>query len=115
MSSTPDDVDPVLRAPLAFASKVANKHGYVLNPDPKQVERLARHLADNKANHGRYFCPCKQHFPVQPDEDPVCPCPTFHDEIRTQGHCVCHLFYSPEAAENARNRPGLLADVTCPG
>jgi len=107
--------DPALLAPLAYAWKIAERHGYTLNPDQGQLQRLARLLAENKANHGRYFCPCKQSYPLDPGADPVCPCPTFKDEIRDQGHCVCHLFFDPEAAERARERPGLLANVTCPG
>ncbi len=110
-----ENLDPALEAPLKIARKVAEKHGYALNPDPTQLRRLLKQLADNKANFGRYFCPCKQHYPLQPDNDPVCPCSTFHEEIKQQGNCVCHLFFDPEAAERARQRPGLLANVTCPG
>jgi ferredoxin-thioredoxin reductase catalytic subunit len=110
-----EDIDPFIRKPLETAEKIAKKHGYVLNPDQGQLHRLARHLAENKENFGRFYCPCKQHFPVQPDNDPVCPCPTFHEEVKAQGHCVCHLYFSPEAAEQAKQRPGLLAGVMCPG
>ncbi len=100
---------------LNFAKKIAEKNGYELNPNQTQLNRLCTHLAENKKNYGRLFCPCKQHYPVNPETDPVCPCKTFRDEIKQQGHCECHLFYSPEAAEQARSRPGLLANVACPG
>ena len=107
--------DPALQAPLAMATKVADRAGLVLNPDHAQLHRLIKHLADNKANFGKYFCPCKQNYPLQPDSDPVCPCGPFRDEVRAQGHCECHLFYDPEAAERMKARPGLLAGVACPG
>lgn len=115
MDQDDQDTNTDLDAPLRFARKVAEKHDLELNPDAAQLHRLARSLADNKANHGRYYCPCKQHFPLRPEEDPVCPCPTFREEVEAQGHCVCHLFFSIEAAERLRRRPGLLAGVTCPG
>jgi ferredoxin-thioredoxin reductase catalytic subunit len=104
-----------LRLALEFAKKVAEKNTYELNPNEAQLQNLVRHLADNKAKHGRYFCPCKQHYPLQPENDPVCPCFTFHDEIKDQGYCECHLFYNRDAALQAKSRPGLLADVACPG
>lgn len=107
--------DAALRNVLRFTRKTAEKHGLELNPDEAQLRRLLKSLADNKTNHGKPYCPCKQHFPLQRDADPVCPCPTFRREVETQGHCVCHLFFSPEAAERLRKRPGLLAGVTCPG
>ena len=100
---------------LAFARRTAEKFGYVLNPDAVHLARLAGHLARNKAEHGRYYCPCKQHYPVRPESDPVCPCAEFRDEIARRGHCECHLFYDPEAARRRKERPGLLATVTCPG
>jgi ferredoxin-thioredoxin reductase catalytic subunit len=98
-----------------FVRHVTDRHGYAVNPDAVQFQRLVRHLDENKAKHGRYFCPCKQHYPLQPDSDPVCPCAALHDEIKQQGHCECHLFFSPEAAMAVERRPGLLANVTCPG
>jgi ferredoxin-thioredoxin reductase catalytic subunit len=115
MNEEPESVDPALRAPLAFAEKVARKRGYVLNPNRTQRLRLAGHLAENKAKHGAYYCPCKQHYPLRPGEDPVCPCKDCDGEVENQGHCECHLFYSEAAAKAARERPGLLADVACPG
>jgi len=108
-------MDPDQRDALVFAERIAARLGYALNPDEAHLNRLARHLADNKANHGRYFCPCKQNYPLEPESDPVCPCSTFRDEIEQQGHCECHLFFHVEAAERVRRRPGLLATVTCPG
>jgi ferredoxin-thioredoxin reductase catalytic chain len=115
MNEHDEITDPALRAPLAMASKVAERLGYVLNPDLAQLRRLIEHLAENRANHGKFFCPCKQNYPLQPECDPICPCGTFREEIENQGHCECHLFFAPEAAERVKQRPGLLAGVTCPG
>ena len=115
MTNPTESMEEALRPVLRFAETIAERHGYELNPDPAHLERLARHLTENKASHGRLYCPCKQSYPLRPDVDPVCPCDDFHDEIEKQGHCECHLFFSPETADRLRRRPGLLATVTCPG
>jgi len=115
MASIDEIPDEALRPVLNFAAKTAERHGYELNPNAVHLERLARHLTENKARHGRMYCPCKQNYPLRPETDPVCPCAEFRDEVESQGHCECHLFYSVEAAERLRRRPGLLATVTCPG
>jgi len=72
-------------------------------------------MAENKRKYGRYFCPCKQHYPVKPGIDPICPCESFRDEISRDGHCECHIFFDEAAEVQAKRRPGLLATVTCPG
>jgi ferredoxin-thioredoxin reductase catalytic subunit len=88
MTNAQEMSEPDLQKWLNFARKIADKNGYDLNPDVTQLNRLFRHLAENRKNYGKSFCPCKQHFPVQPNIDPVCPCSTFHDEIEQQGHCA---------------------------
>lgn len=115
MKNEQEKINSNFQASMSFAKKIAEKNGFKLNPNETQLHRLCNHLADNKENHGRLFCPCKQHYPIQPDIDPICPCPTFKKEIKEQGHCECHLFFSPEAELKMKSRPGLLANVACPG
>ncbi len=100
---------------LSYLNKIAQRFGYQLNPDVKALNRLVEHLSKMKLESGKYFCPCKQHYPLDPKTDPVCPCNTFKDEIANQGHCECHLFFDKDAAIQAKRRPGLLAAVDCPG
>lgn len=74
---------------------VAEKLGYVLNPDAARTLKVATLLARNFEQHGKYYCPCKQSEPLDPLKDVVCPCPTLKDEIAKDGHCYCRLFYVP--------------------
>jgi len=108
-------MDALQLSTLDYLKKVADRLGYVLNPNEKGLYRIVKYMAENKVKFGRYFCPCKQHYPVDQSADPVCPCPTFEDEIALNGHCECHIFFNAAAAENIRNSEGLLSTVTCPG
>ena len=98
MTNQDPEQNSSFQIPLDNSRKIAERFGYELNPDQSQLNQLIQHLTDNKANYGKYYCPCKQSYPVNPEKDPVCPCPDFREEIEKQGHCECHLFYSPEAA-----------------
>lgn len=108
-------MDEPFNTALEYTKRVAQRFGYTLNPDEGSLNRLIAQMAKIKEQHGRYFCPCKQHHPIDIKRDPICPCDTFKDEISNQGHCECHLFFDIEAAVQAKRRPGLLATVTCPG
>jgi len=108
-------MDELHNTALEYLRNVAQRFGYALNPDGKSLYRLVAQMARTKQEHGKYFCPCKQHYPLDIKADPICPCNTFKDEIAHQGHCECHLFFDIEAAVQAKRRPGLLATVTCPG
>jgi len=103
------------RSTLEYLIKVAARFGYVLNPNEKALGLITGYLAENKMKYGKYFCPCKQHFPIEIENDPLCPCPSFRDEIKSNGFCECHVFFDRSAAEKASRRTGLLATVTCPG
>jgi len=100
---------------IEYLKKVADRFGYVLNPDARTLNLVAGYMDENKVKHGKYFCPCKQHYPLDLVKDPVCPCSSFKDEILRNGHCECHVFFDPDAAAKARRAEGLLAAVTCPG
>jgi ferredoxin-thioredoxin reductase catalytic subunit len=100
---------------LQYLEKIAHRFNYALNPDEKALNRLVDHLSKMKAENGKYFCPCKQNYPLDTKTDPICPCNTFRDEVAHQGHCECHLFFDRDAAIQAKRRPGLLAAVECPG
>lgn len=102
-------------ATIRYLKMVAEKFGYVLNPNEKALGLITGYLTENKIKHDKYFCPCKQHFPVDLDNDPFCPCPTFKEEVARIGFCECHVFFDPAAAEKASRMTGLLSTVTCPG
>ncbi|HHE46821.1 MAG TPA: ferredoxin-thioredoxin reductase [Bacteroidetes bacterium] len=108
-------MDKQQRDTLQYLRKVADRFGYLLNPDEKALDRISRSLTENKVKYGKYYCPCKRHYPLDIKIDPLCPCKTFKDEIAQNGHCECHIFFSAEAAEQFSRKEGLLATVTCPG
>jgi ferredoxin-thioredoxin reductase catalytic subunit len=100
---------------IDYLQSVAGQHGLVLNPNDNALNRLANSLGDSLRKNGAYFCPCKQHYPIDKQRDPTCPCPTFLTEIKQNGSCDCHLFFDIDTATRNRERLGLLATVTCPG
>ncbi|MDP8238276.1 MAG: ferredoxin-thioredoxin reductase catalytic domain-containing protein [Candidatus Hatepunaea meridiana] len=108
-------MDEQQRTTQEYLGKVADRFDYVLNPDEKARGRIIQYMTENKIKYGKYYCPCKQHYPVDETKDPVCPCPSFKDEIDTNGFCECHIFFNSDAAVAARRSAGLLSTVTCPG
>lgn len=78
---------------LARIKKVAQEKDYALNPDHERVCKVVGLMTMNKSEFGRYFCPCKQSHPLDPDKDVLCPCPEITDEVMKEGHCYCRLFY----------------------
>lgn len=87
------------RANIERARQVGEKLGLVLNPDMARTLKVATLLARNFAQYGKYYCPCKQSEPLDPERDVVCPCPTLKEELAKDGHCFCRLYYTPAAAK----------------
>jgi ferredoxin-thioredoxin reductase catalytic subunit len=79
------------------ARLVGDELGYVLNPDIERTLKVSNLLARNFAEFGKYYCPCKQSHPLDPEKDVLCPCPTLREEVDKEGHCFCRLFFRPEA------------------
>lgn len=81
---------------LSRIMKTARQRDYVLNPDQERIRKVVGLMTMNKNDFGKYFCPCKQSHPLDPEKDVVCPCPEITDEIAKDGHCFCRLFYSKQ-------------------
>ncbi len=88
-------------ASIERARKVGAELGYVLNPDIERTLKVSNLLARNFAEHGKYYCPCKQSHPLDPAKDVLCPCPTLKDEVAKDGRCFCRLFFKSGAADEA--------------
>ncbi len=71
-------------------------------------------MAEHLEQYGKPYCPCKRHYPLDTELDPVCPCSEAQEEINLGGRCECGLFIDSRAIA-AKIRPGLLATITCPG
>lgn len=78
---------------LGRIQEIAHDYGYMLNPDVERLRKVIGLMTMNNTEFGKYYCPCKQNHPLNPQKDTVCPCPEVHDEIHKEGHCFCRLFY----------------------
>jgi len=72
---------------------MADKTGYSLNSDEERVKKVVGLMTMNHTSHGKYYCPCKQSHPVDPQKDITCPCAEWKDEITKNGKCFCKLFF----------------------
>jgi len=74
-------------------AQLAKDKGYRFNSDKKRVNKVVGLMTGNFKEFGSYYCPCKQHHPVDTKTDPLCPCEVVHEEVEKDGHCYCRLFY----------------------
>jgi ferredoxin-thioredoxin reductase catalytic subunit len=79
---------------LKWAKGYAQKHGWVLNTDEKQLDTVIRGLVRNKKKFGRPYCPCRlRSGDEEKDRAIECPCIYHKDEVATQGSCHCRLYF----------------------
>ena len=78
---------------LSRVTKIARKSGYVLNPDQERLQKVVGLMTMNQNEFGKYYCPCKQSHPLNPEKDLLCPCLPLADEVQKDGHCFCKLFF----------------------
>jgi len=97
---------------LTRLKKIAEKKGYVFNSNEDWVKQVIRLMTNNFEEYGKYFCPCKQHHPVDPEVDVVCPCPALDKEVAEEGFCHCRLFYRKGFEKKQMD---ILKTITCPG
>ncbi len=106
------DIEEIYKNNYARLKRFAEKKGLVFNSNQDWVEQIIRLMANNYLEYKKYYCPCKQHHPLDPEKDAVCPCSDLDNEIKKDGHCHCRLFYRLDA-ETARMN--ILETITCPG
>lgn len=74
-------------------AEYAQKNGFQLNPDKKNVERVINGLLENEKKHGKMYCPCRRlSGNKEEDAKKICPCAYHKDEIAKDGRCFCGLF-----------------------
>ena len=81
-------------AAIGRIEEIAGQKGFSLNPNQERVMKVVGLMTNNFVETGRYFCPCKQSRPLDPERDVTCPCPSWEAEIAKDGHCRCQLFYA---------------------
>jgi ferredoxin-thioredoxin reductase catalytic subunit len=79
---------------LGRIRELAERSGFVLNPDAERVSKVVGLMTNNLVDAGKRYCPCKQSHPLDVKADVLCPCPTWREEIARDGHCACRLFFS---------------------
>ncbi|MDD1694390.1 MAG: ferredoxin:thioredoxin reductase [Methanoregula sp.] len=79
---------------LKWAKGYAQKHGWSLNKDEKQLGTVIRGLVRNKTKFGHPYCPCRlRSGDEEKDRAIECPCVYHKEEVANQGHCHCHLYF----------------------
>ena len=73
--------------------ELTHSGNYKLNPDNERVEKVIGLMTMNFNEFGKYYCPCKQSHPLDPNKDVLCPCPQLADEVEKDGNCFCKLFF----------------------
>ncbi len=80
----------------SWAAAYAARKGYILNPDARALDIVIRGLARNCQKFGRAYCPCRlRSGDLEKDSEIVCPCIFHGEEVESEGHCHCRLFYRP--------------------
>jgi ferredoxin-thioredoxin reductase catalytic chain len=86
-----------------FASMVADKQGWALNPDSPFVGILVEGLTTNWNRYGYFLCPCRDtEGSREADADVVCPCKYSWQDIEERGHCFCALYLSKSFASSGK-------------
>ena len=78
---------------LNSVREIADKNGYILNSNEERLKKVVSGLVRNHNEFGKYYCPCKQSRPLNPEKDTLCPCKEWKEEIEDLGHCFCKLFF----------------------
>ncbi|HEY9055492.1 MAG TPA: ferredoxin-thioredoxin reductase catalytic domain-containing protein [Rectinemataceae bacterium] len=82
-----------------FASMVAEKQGWVLNPDQEFLGDLLEGLKANYNRYGYFLCPCRDtEGNREEDKEAICPCVWSRKDIPEFGHCYCALYLSRDFA-----------------
>ena len=95
---------------MTFATMVAAKHGWVLNPDAGFTGDLAEGLTTNWNRYGYFLCPCRDtEGSREADANVICPCAPSWKDIKERGHCYCALYLDPAFAASGKE-PASIPD-----
>lgn len=91
-----------------FASMVAKKQGWEVNPDADFTSTLVDGLTVNWNRYGYFLCPCRDsEGSREADADLICPCKYSRADIEEHGHCYCALYLSPGFVASGRAPSGI--------
>lgn len=93
----PGELEEAIRR---WVMEYASRQGLKLNSDRRVLDVVIRGLARNCRRFGRPYCPCRLRSGDQEkDREIECPCAFHRDEIESEGHCHCNLFFCDNRAE----------------
>ena len=76
-----------------FATMVASKQGWEINPDAEFTDVLIEGLTTNWNRYGYFLCPCRDSDGSrEADARVICPCEFSWSDIDEHGHCFCALY-----------------------
>lgn len=91
-----------------FTQMVAQKQGWVLNPDGAFYETLVEGLMTNFNRYGYYLCPCRDSDGSrEADKKAICPCVWSKLDVPEFGHCYCALYLSREFLKSGKAPSGI--------
>ena len=91
---SPEEIAALVPKIRADSEKLAQRKGWMLNPNTPIADSVIEGLARNKLMRGKRYCPCS--LPSgNPDVDKlfICPCRDAEKDVETDGHCHCYFFY----------------------
>ena len=95
---------------MIFASMVAKKQGWALNPDEGFTRDLVEGLMTNWNRYGYFLCPCRDtEGSREADAKVICPCAPSWIDVKECGHCFCALYLDPAFAA-AGKEPHSIPD-----
>jgi ferredoxin-thioredoxin reductase catalytic subunit len=95
--------DKTFEQTMTFATMVAKKQGWVLNPDAEFTASLAEGLTTNWNRYGYYLCPCRDtDGSREADAKVICPCVPSWKDVEEHGHCFCALYLDPKFAATGK-------------
>ena len=72
----------------------ADSKGFKLNTDEKALYTMVSALLKKQKKFGANYCPCLvMTGDVEKDKEIICPCIFHEEEVKTQGRCLCRLFF----------------------
>lgn len=91
-----------------FARAVAERRGWVLNPDTEFRDRILGGLATNYNRYGFFLCPCRDGDGDRvAEKDIACPCAYAGPDVAEHGHCFCALYLAPDCAARVQQGASL--------
>ncbi|MDQ7797698.1 MAG: ferredoxin-thioredoxin reductase catalytic domain-containing protein [Candidatus Edwardsbacteria bacterium] len=81
----------------AEVRELADKEGYLLNPDREILEGIIEGIAVNEEKLGYWNCPCRRASGDRmQDQDIICPCQYRDPDLAEYGRCYCALYVTQE-------------------